>query len=72
MNIAIKSKDNTYFKNIIDEEEAKPDGISICVKTKNKIAYFRLYNINEVNPYIPFLHVKYKGIEYALWFDKVW
>ena len=67
MYVTIENKNNDIFKNAIYEEEAKPDSISICVKTKDKITYFRLFNIEEASPYISLLHVKYKGIEYVLW-----
>ena len=67
MQITIKSKNNRYFRSAYMEEN-KPDDISICVKTKDKITYFPLFNIEEeTSTNLTPLHVRYKGIEYTLW-----
>lgn len=71
MQIKIKNKNNYVFQNITPEEENKPNDISICVRTKDKITYFQLFKIEGVIPYATPLHVRYKGIEYALWCDRI-
>lgn len=67
MHVTIKNKNNYVFQNAYYGEENKPDDISICVKTKDKITYFRLFKMEEISPYATPLHVRYKGIEYVLW-----
>ena len=71
MYIKIKNRNDTVFQNVYIGEKNKPDNISICVKTKNKITYFQLFKIEEANPYFMPLHVRYKGIEYVLWCDRI-